>query len=468
METEYMICNTPDPRIPETMTKRASIRGVSLDNGRLQGQHISGAHGMTALLIDELSTIENVEALMTGIVNLSTGTDFRFCAAANPDGWHTDISARFYMPPGGPQSVNPDTGSWTSRSGYRIVHFNGERSPAIVDPSKEKEWPFLLNQATLTRHLERCNGDRNAADYLKMCVGFPASGTTGDAVVLDPVVAAREQVSRPLAAPVWGSRNLIGKVAGVDPAWSSGGDAAIMASPNVFSQEGKAYIDFTNAVRILPIVSSDTKPVLMQLREGVIARIKADGGPTVNHMAIDSSGNQALADDVSSYLGSGCLAVNSSNIASDSFLRAGETQDSLKARARIADRGTESWVVLAEYCRAGMVRGLPISVVNDLCNRRFLRKADGSDLSKRRLESKDTFCKRVGHGSPNEADACALAALAVKERLGILPFGSVPTPDPSGIVPNAYNNQSPASVYTPFDKGESDDNNFDEIGVFGD
>jgi hypothetical protein len=355
-----------------------------------------------------------------------------------------------------------------SRSGYHIRHFDGLKSPTILDPSKEREWPFLLNTTTLKRHLERCNGDTNSADFLKMIRGWPSSGAAGDAVVLDPVVAAREQVSKPLAAPVWGARNLIGKVAGIDPAWSPDGDAAVMASPNIFSQEGKVFIDFTNSVRNLPIVSSDTKPVLMQLRDGVIARMKADGGPSVNHMAVDSSGNQSLGDEISTYIGPGCLAVNSSRSASDSFLRAGETQELLKAKSRIADRGTESWTVLAEYCRAGMVRGLPTGVVNDLCNRRYLRKADGSDLPRLKLEPKDSFCRRIGHGSPNEADACALAALAVKERLGILPFGSVPTPDPSGIVPNAYDSQSPTSVYTPFDKGESDDNNFDEIGVFGD
>lgn len=466
LENEYCVASEPNPLVPETMTKRATIRGAALEDGRLQGQHVGGQYPVTALMIDELSTVTNVEALMDGIVNISSGTDFRFCAAANPDGWMTEISSKFYVPPEGPQSVTPETGSWISRSGFFIRHLDGERSPAILHPEKAREWPFLLNAETVAKHLARCDNDRNSATYMKMVRAWPTSGSAGDAVVLDPIVAAREQVSKPLAAPVWGPRNLIGKVAGIDPAWSSSGDAAVMASPNVFSQEGKVFIDFTNAVRTLPIVSSDTKPVLTQLRDGVIARMKADNGPSVDRMAIDSSGNQSLADDLTTFLGPGCLPVNSSKIASDSFLRAGETQESLKARARIADRGAESWFILAEFCKAGMVRGLPLNVMNDLCNRRYLRKADGSELPKLKLESKDNFCKRVGHGSPNEADACALAALAVKERLGVMPFGSVPTPDPSGIVPGAYDNQPAQATYTPFDKGESDNNNFDDIGAF--
>jgi hypothetical protein len=40
------------------------------------------------------------------------------------------------------------------------------------------------------------------------------------------------------------------------------------------------------------------------------------------------------------------------------------------------------------------------------------------------MEAKDKFRVRFKK-SPDEADACALAALAVKERLGILPFSFV-------------------------------------------
>ena len=47
------------------------------------------------------------------------------------------------------------------------------------------------------------------------------------------------------------------------------------------------------------------------------------------------------------------------------------------------------------------------------------------------LESKDDFRARF-RKSPDETDACALAALAAKERFGLLPFGYVkapPSPD---------------------------------------
>ena len=52
-------------------------------------------------------------------------------------------------------------------------------------------------------------------------------------------------------------------------------------------------------------------------------------------------------------------------------------------------------------------------------------KVPGAVQNPLRLEPKVEFKARYGR-SPNEADACALAALAVKEVLGVLPFGWLP------------------------------------------
>ena len=434
LENEYCICNVPNPAIPETLTNRASISGVALEEGRIQGTHVSGAGATTLLVIDELSTITALEALETGIINISTGTDYRFFAAANPESWTSAVSSKFFMPPGGPQTVTPETGSWMSDTGYFVRHFDGEKSPAILFPERAKEWHFLLNEETRLRHLARCKGDRNADNYFKMVRGFPKPYVNSSSTVLDMVTAMREKATEPLGAPLWTARKTFGKAAGVDPAYSATGDQAIMATIDLVEQDSRVYLDFQHGVRQISVVTSQELPVLKQLRDGVVERIRVDKGPDIKNIAFDSSGNQALHDEMSIYVGPGCLAVNSSMVASDFPLRAG---DPLKAKQRIADRGTESWMVLAEFIKAGQVRGLPQSVVTDLCNRKFLSGPNGETRAKSKLEPKDTFCARVGHGSPNEADACALAALAAKERLGVMPFGGVPPPQPGGVVPNA-------------------------------
>ena len=53
-----------------------------------------------------------------------------------------------------------------------------------------------------------------------------------------------------------------------------------------------------------------------------------------------------------------------------------------------------------------------------------------------RLEDKEEFKKRFHNKSPDACDACALAALAVKERFGLLPFGYIQAQQsPSALVP---------------------------------
>jgi hypothetical protein len=64
--------------------------------------------------------------------------------------------------------------------------------------------------------------------------------------------------------------------------------------------------------------------------------------------------------------------------------------------------------------------------------------------------------KRCRGGSPNQTDACALAALAVKERLGVMPYGGVPAPQASSVVPQAYGAAGPAPEIPDSDYANGD------------
>lgn len=64
------------------------------------------------------------------------------------------------------------------------------------------------------------------------------------------------------------------------------------------------------------------------------------------------------------------------------------------------------------------------------------RAGTGVLASPLRLEPKKAFKLRF-RKSPDEADACSLAALIVKERIGVAPFGSLPRMEPSSLVSTA-------------------------------
>lgn len=424
MKTMYAIVNERDEALPETMSSKASIQGRALDEGRLQGTH----QPWVFVGVDELALIKDMESLKTHLTNVKIGTlGFKFVAAMNPEPWEHTTSG-FLVPPNGVK-ITPDSGSWRSASGHFVRHYDGLKSPVVLEPKLKADFPFLMSQADIDDALALCNNDKRHPRFFKMVRGFPLESGTGSPTVLDPIVATQQQCANPPSPPMSGGRQRIGLVSGIDPAWSEGGDDAIYAGCEVFQQDGRVFLDFSSRVSRIGISVDVKEPVTKQLRDGVIARINADGGPDLYYTYVDSSGNQGLADHLDLYVGYGCGHINNSTRASELPIR---VRDPRPAKEHIYDRGTEGWCVLAAFCAAGQVRGLPQSAVNALTQRRFMTRGQSDDaVMPLRLEGKEDFIKRF-KGSPNEADACALAALAAKERLGVVPYGGVP--DPQGVV----------------------------------
>ena len=458
VHNQYAIVNEKDESIAGTMAAKAAIQGRALEEGRLQGTHAD----WVLLIVDELALVHDIEALKESITNISIGTlGFKFVSAANPNPWESPNSC-FYVPPRG-VTVDENTGVWRSSMGYFVRHFDGLRSPVVLDPALKDSFSFLMSPDDVQNALNLCNGDTTHPRFWKMIRGFPRMSSGGMLTVLDPMVATANRVTSPPEAPMAGVRARIGLVAGVDPAWSENGDAAVYAGCEVVLQDGRPLLDFTGRTRELPLSTKTPTPMTRQLRDGVIAQLNRDGGPKLDCLYVDSSGNQGLADDLDIYVGPGCGHINASVRASELPLRA---QDTALARSRVRDRGTEAWVVLAEFCRAGMVRGLPQRAADALVQRRFATRASTNDLVEPlRLEPKEEFIKRF-KTSPNEADACALAALAVKERLGVLPYGSFTPAMPGAIAPQAYATEYGGPGRTPQPAADYDHSGFDDIGLF--
>lgn len=424
----YAILNDDSDDSPESAGEKAGIVGVAVndseDSGKLQGAHAK----YVRLVIDELATITHHDNIRLAMQNLRVGAvDFRFFALANPASWE-DESCRYCIPPGGPDSVDVDTGLWTSTRGFLVRHHDGLKCITVTDPGKAAEFPFLMTKEVIAQNLADCDGNEDAPMFWKMVRGFPVKSGAGTPVVLDPAVARRGLVSEPGEA--FRPETVLAVAAGIDPAWTEGGDGAVRAVCRVRSGfAGKPYLDFTGGVTRLPISASDSRPPVQQMRDRVVADMRRPYEASFRNTAVDSSANQGLADDLVIYAGADCLHVNSSERASELPLRA---LDPRPAKETLRDRGAEAWCVLAEFCRAGQVRGLPSDVVRALTTRRYMTVKGGTSVVfPMRLEKKEDFRKRYGR-SPDEADACALAALAVKERVGLAPFGHVvPAPSPS-------------------------------------
>lgn len=448
----YAILNEDDEDSPESVGEKAGIVGVAVndseDSGKLQGAHAK----YVRLVIDELATITHHDNIRKAMQNLRVGAvDFRFFALANPASWD-DESCQYCIPPGGQATVDVDTGLWTSSRGFLVRHHDGLKCITVVHPEKAKEFPFLLTKEVVAQNLSDCDGNADDPKYWQMVRGFPVPVHMGTPPVLDPKVAAQQHVTEPNEAM---SDPVIAVAAGIDPAWTEGGDGAVRVRCWVRRGPfGRSYLDFTGGLQRLKILATDSRPPVQQMRDQVLELMRRPLEAPFRNTAVDASANQGLADDLLIYAGADCLHVNNSNRASDVPIRAAGEQR--PANETIYDRGTESWCVLAEFCKAGMVRGLPVEAYRALVNRRFaVRSNTQTIISPLRLEDKKTFKKRF-HKSPDEADACALAALAVKERIGLVPFSSYPAMSSTSAVPVPPGGVRPAGPRLPEESWSGD------------
>lgn len=427
-KTGYAILNDGDDDSPESVGEKAGIVGVAVndseDSGKLQGAHTK----YVRIVIDELATITHHENIRTAMQNLRIGAkDFRFFALANPESWENE-SCQYCIPVNGISSVNVDTGTWMSTRGFLVRHHDGLKCITVTNPETESEYPFLITKSVIADNLSDCDGNEDAPLFWKMVRGFPPPTGANIPTVLDPVIAREQRITEQAPnAPV------VAVGAGIDPAWSEGGDGACYAKVLVRQpMAGHPILDFS-LFHKLAIKASDPRPVTQQLLDQVRVLASDPGGYSapLYATAVDSSANQGLADDIDIFIGQGTarvLHVNNSQRASDLPIRA---NTDVKGCEEYGDRNAEAWCTLSLFCKAGMVRGLPRAAAEALVKRRYLTPKNSMAPKKPlKLEPKEEFKKRVFKRSPDEADACALGALIVKERLGILPYGWVPTARP--------------------------------------
>lgn len=459
----YAILNDDDDDSPESVGEKAGIVGVAVNDSEDSGK-LQGAHAMyVRLVIDELATITHHENIRKAMQNLRIGAkDFRFFALANPGSWE-DESCQYCMPEGGPQSVDVNSGSWVSTRGFLVRHHDGYQCITVTNPETAAEYPFLITRDVIKENLADCDNNEDAPVFWQMVRGFPPPIGVNIPTVLDPQVAVDQRVSDPPP-----NSRVVACAAGIDPAWSEGGDGACysLVKIRLASENSFPILDFSDLYK-LQIKASSGMPVTMQLREQVRALMSDPGKFTapLSATAVDASGNQNLADELDIYIGGNgavkCLHINNAERASELPIRA---NTSVTGKQKYRNRAAEAWCTLAAFCKAGMVRGLPEAVVRALTKRRFhTHKGSTVPVAPLMLEDKEAFKARVFKRSPDECDAAANGALAVKEVLGILPYGWLPSSEPIVEQPQQNYMATPLPVSAVLDEGKSDYDGIDNL-----
>ena len=392
---------------------KAGIHGVAVRQGTEQdtASALSGVHlPHIRLVIDEMHVTRRgaVEARH----NLSKGTqDFKFVGIGNPRSW-SDPLGEMSMPVDDhgrpiPKSVNMETHIWKTKLG-KCFHYNGYDSPACQDPEK---YFFLINQKQIDNDRKEYT---DASPYFYQYVyGFVAPEG-----VIQTVFSGANIVQFGVMEEVrW--RDKFTMVAGLDPAFSWGGDKCIFYPAMVgYTIEGILAIQFLPPETI-PITLKEETGVAYVISRDAIARCKKYGILKTN-FGIDDTGPQSIADIVNEeWDEKGSVHRVLFNSAPTDLPIS--VHNPKPAKNYYANRVTELWYNMYEFARYDQLKGL-VSVTCDQLTSRELKSQ-----SPKRLIPK-SLCKLELSGSPDEADAAACALAVVREVMGIHPGATIAKP----------------------------------------
>jgi hypothetical protein len=208
-------------------------------------------------------------------------------------------------------------------------------------------------------------------------------------------------------------------IGGLDPAFTADGDDCILQLADIgYRTDGVLTLRLRPPIKF-KLEASSGVPMSYQI-VGQLKTKMIDTGLRMNHLAIDDSGTQSIADVVAKELGTGFLRILFGGKASDLPV---SMADSTPASKRYGNKGTEIWAALAELGRYGQVRQLSLEAAAQLTRRRFSPRRHPKIL-----ETKAEFKKRTGLGSPDEADGAALCAAVARFTLGVRPGASMLEP----------------------------------------
>lgn len=405
-----------DPNSPEGENTINAIFAIAIQRGTVQEAvgNIVGVHNdYNVLIIDEMQATR--QAAVEAFDNLSTGKEAKFLGMGNPVS-RLDPLGKASEPIGGWNSISTDDEQWTTKKGVTL-YFDGLKSPGVKDPEK---FHFLLTKKQIDAMAE--DPGRDSPRFWSQRRGFvPPEGLTQRVFTEN----YKEKFNLYKRA-IWKTQPI--QLAALDPAFSSGGDRAVLSPIKVAVMDnGMTGMDFDPQIAI-NLELSKAQPLSYTLAENVIKHL-VSLGITPSELAIDITGAQrALADiidrewNVAKYKrdpndATGwdrCFRVNFAGKPTEKSISA---EDLTAANEVYRNRVTELWFLMREFARNDQVRGMNDLAFEEFCTREIID--DGRE--KIVVEPKLVMKSRTGGKSPDYADSMVCGAEYVRTVLGIKP-----------------------------------------------
>jgi len=376
-----------------------------------------GRHPEEALMLILDEGTDMPPALFKALPNLERGIEFFQAMVIGNSNSKFDLHGLLSTPKEGWETIDPliDKKWETSREGGVCLFFSCYDSPAITEPDKLKKnrlGKFLITAAQVTEKENEYGKDSD--DFYRFVLGFWRSSAT------DGTVVSKEFLNdfSIMQVAEWSGRYPLQMVAGLDPAFSTGGDQCLLRLAILgIDVHGNQVLDYRGMELLFKIQISATLGISaeLQIAQQVI-RILAEYNCPLHHMAVDATGQGRAIGEVIRLEAQALKAP----IKIYTVRQGGKNKDS-NSFDIVIKNSLDMWNDFRPFIQNGQIKGMDKTAAMQLYTRRI--KMHEKTL-KTVLEGKKEYRTRMGGimpslaHSPDEADAAALALQAAMMVFG--------------------------------------------------
>ena len=391
----------------DNLIERAGLSLIAAEKSKTReavGKFIGIKQKRVILIGDELAELSEA-ILNAGLTNLSKNPFFQMIGMSNPNS-RFDAFGVWSEPKDGWDSVDIQIADeWDTKWGGKYIRLDGERSPNIL--LGETKYPWLPTAAKLEE--DRALLGSESRGYMRMirAIFFDSDETTG--------IYAESELTKSgaLGKIEWADKPTL--VAGVDPAFTNGGDRTILSIAEVgYAKNGQYVCQFTDAIHLNDDATNKAVPRTYQIVQQIVDHCKRKGVSPEN-VAVDSTGAGApFCDVLAGEWSPNFMRVTFGGKASDKRV---SMNSQLTGLELYTNRVSELWFVGKELMRTRQIYGITSDLAQEMCARNYDMIKTGS--LKVKIESKPEFKSRFGR-SPDLADAAFLALDCARQRLGLV------------------------------------------------
>jgi len=389
------------------LIERAGLSLIAAERSKTReavGKFIGIKQKRVILIGDELAELSEA-ILQAGLSNLSKNPYFQLIGMSNPSS-RFDAFGVWSEPKQGWDSVDTNISEqWRTKWGGKYIRFDGERSPNIT--AGETIYPWLPTQEKLDE--DKALLGPTSRGYMRMvkAVFFDSEETEG--------IYSEAEITRSGSMGSVDWQGTPTPIAGLDPAFTNGGDRTILYTGKVgYNSTGQYCVCFEESIHLNDDATNKAVPrtyqIVRQVKEACNKRKILP-----ENIAVDATGAGApFCDVLAGEWSDQILRVSFGGKASDRRVSA---NSKMVGQELYVNRVSELWFVGKELIRTKQLFGLNADLAQEITNRNY-DMIKGSSL-RMKVESKPEYKSRFGR-SPDLADAAFLCLDLARQRHGLV------------------------------------------------